>query len=47
MKLEFPRQILYNYSNINFRDRPVTAELFHLDRQTDRRADIHEYNCRF
>jgi hypothetical protein len=48
IKLEFPRQIFDNFSNIDFHDRPVRAELFHLDRQTGRRADKHdEYNSRF
>jgi len=44
MKLEFPRQIFDNYSNINFHDRPVRAEFYPLDRQTDRRADRHDDN---
>jgi hypothetical protein len=37
MKLEFSRKILEKCSNIKFHEiRPVVAELFRGDRQTDR-----------
>ena len=40
IKLEFSRQIIQKYSNINFKDnRPVGAELFHAERGTDGRTD--------
>jgi len=36
MKLEFVREIFKKYSNIRLHEsRPVEAELFHADRQTD------------
>jgi len=36
MKLEFPRQIFAKFSNIKYHEiRPVGAELFHVDPQTD------------
>ena len=40
IKLEFYRQVLQKYSNINFEDNPpVGAELFHAERGTDGRTD--------
>ena len=41
MKLEFSRQILEKYTDIKFHKkiRPVGAELFHVDRCTDRWTD--------
>ena len=45
MELEFYGQILETYMNINFQEfRPVGAELFRVDRQTDR---YDECNSRF
>ena len=39
VKLEFSRQIFENYLHIKFHEtRPVGAELFHADGQTDRQA---------
>ena len=43
MKLEFSRQIFEKSTNIIFiKIRPVGAELFHADRQTDGRTDGHD-----
>jgi hypothetical protein len=41
MKLEFSRQIFEKYSDVNLKKiRPVEAELFHADRQTDGQTDM-------
>jgi len=43
MTLEFSRQILEKYSNIEFHKiPPVEIELFHADRQTDGQTDRHD-----
>ena len=44
MKLEFSRQILKKNTQISnsMKIRPMGAELFHVDRQTDRRANRHD-----
>jgi len=41
MKLEFSRQILEKYLNINFHEnRPFVAGLYHTDGRTERRTDM-------
>jgi len=42
-KREFSRHVFEKYSNIKFiKIRPVGAELFHADRQTDRQTITHD-----
>ena len=50
MRLEFSRQVLEKSSNIKYHEnRPVGAELFHVDRQMDVWTDWHGHyeanNC--
>jgi hypothetical protein len=41
MKLEFSRQIFYNFSNSKFHENPSSgAEFFHADRQKDRHDEV-------
>jgi len=48
MTLEFSRQIFAKYSNLKFHEiRPVGAELFSADRQTDRHNKRDETDSRF
>jgi hypothetical protein len=43
MKLELSRQIFEKYLNIRFNENlPMGAQLFCMDRQTDRQTDLHD-----
>jgi len=48
MKLEFSRQILEKYLNIDFREnRPVLTELCHADGRTDRHDEARSRSSQF